>query len=157
MIRALDPKLNPATAEIQALRNQLGERDKQIVNLEVSLYYHAFLLFLFWTRTRVLFQTAASVWAGQTERIRREDDRHSVVQQGTVGLKWSLFLTSVTVSHRHSCLHPQSLNFQRLAMESRLGGCTSAGPTQSFLSQQRQVANAPRRALSVNTSATTSK
>lgn len=108
MIRALDPKLNPATAEIQALRNQLGERDKQIVNLEVSLYYRAFLLFLFWTRTWVLFEMAASVWAGQTERIRREDDRHSMVQQGTVGLKCSLFLTSMTVSHRLSCLSTPS-------------------------------------------------
>uniref|UniRef100_A0A672Z462 Calponin-homology (CH) domain-containing protein n=1 Tax=Sphaeramia orbicularis TaxID=375764 RepID=A0A672Z462_9TELE len=34
VIRALDPKLNPATAEIQALRNQLADRDKQILNLE---------------------------------------------------------------------------------------------------------------------------
>ena len=37
VIRALDPKLNPATAEIQALRNLLADRDKQIVNLEVNL------------------------------------------------------------------------------------------------------------------------
>uniref|UniRef100_A0A674MCX1 Calponin-homology (CH) domain-containing protein n=1 Tax=Takifugu rubripes TaxID=31033 RepID=A0A674MCX1_TAKRU len=51
----------------------------------------------------------------------------------------------------------KSLNFQKLAMESRLGGCPPAGPTQSFLSQQRQVANTPRRGLSVNTSATTSQ
>lgn len=36
VIRALDPKLNPATAEIQALKNQVADRDKQIVNLEVS-------------------------------------------------------------------------------------------------------------------------
>lgn len=35
VIRALDPKLNPATAEIQALRSQLADRDKQILNLEV--------------------------------------------------------------------------------------------------------------------------
>uniref|UniRef100_A0A8C9XJV7 Hook microtubule-tethering protein 1 n=1 Tax=Sander lucioperca TaxID=283035 RepID=A0A8C9XJV7_SANLU len=34
VIRALDPKLNPATAEIQALRNQLADRDKQFLNLE---------------------------------------------------------------------------------------------------------------------------
>lgn len=37
VIRALDPKLNPATAEIQSLRNQLADRDKQILNLEVKL------------------------------------------------------------------------------------------------------------------------
>ena len=36
VIRALDPKLNPATAEIQALRNQLADRDKQILSLEVN-------------------------------------------------------------------------------------------------------------------------
>lgn len=36
MIRALDPKLNPATAEIQNLRNQLTDRDKQILHLEVN-------------------------------------------------------------------------------------------------------------------------
>lgn len=35
VIRALDPKLNPATAEIQALKSQLSDRDKQILNLEV--------------------------------------------------------------------------------------------------------------------------
>uniref|UniRef100_A0A3P8ZYF5 Hook microtubule-tethering protein 1 n=1 Tax=Esox lucius TaxID=8010 RepID=A0A3P8ZYF5_ESOLU len=34
VIRALDPKLNPATAEIQALKNQLTERDKRILSLE---------------------------------------------------------------------------------------------------------------------------
>lgn len=45
MIRALDPKLNPATAEIQALKNQLGEREKQIVTLEVSLNFLAFVYF----------------------------------------------------------------------------------------------------------------
>lgn len=39
VIRALDPKLNPATAEIQALRNQLADRDKHILNLEVNPYY----------------------------------------------------------------------------------------------------------------------
>lgn len=32
----------------------------------------------------------ASVWAGQRERIRREADRHSVVQQGTVVLSRDL-------------------------------------------------------------------
>uniref|UniRef100_A0A667X4W5 Hook microtubule-tethering protein 1 n=1 Tax=Myripristis murdjan TaxID=586833 RepID=A0A667X4W5_9TELE len=34
VIRALDPKLNPATAEIQALKNQLSDRDKRILSLE---------------------------------------------------------------------------------------------------------------------------
>lgn len=34
VIRALDPKLNPATAEIQALKNQLMDRDKRILSLE---------------------------------------------------------------------------------------------------------------------------
>lgn len=45
VIRALDPKLNPATAEIQALRNQLADRDKQIVNLEVNLSFKSFSIF----------------------------------------------------------------------------------------------------------------
>lgn len=108
------------------------------------------------TSLSVVFKPPAPVWAGPAERIRREDDRHSVVQQGTAPLKCFLVLTSVTVSHRLSHLRPQSLNCQRLGIESRLGGCTSAGPTQSFLSQQRQVANAPRRAVSVNTPASTS-
>lgn len=35
VIRALDPKLNPATAEIQALKNQLLEKDRRILSLEV--------------------------------------------------------------------------------------------------------------------------
>uniref|UniRef100_H3CZV7 Calponin-homology (CH) domain-containing protein n=1 Tax=Tetraodon nigroviridis TaxID=99883 RepID=H3CZV7_TETNG len=107
VIRALDPKLNPATAEIQALRNQLGERDKQIASLERQC---------------------------EQARLREHEEKMIVTA-------W----------------YNKSLNFQRLAMESRLGGCTAASPSQSFLSQQRQVANAPRRALSVNTSATTSK
>ncbi|CAG01687.1 unnamed protein product, partial [Tetraodon nigroviridis] len=120
VIRALDPKLNPATAEIQALRNQLGERDKQIASLERQC---------------------------EQARLREHEEKMIVTA-------WYNKRQLLTVS---SCLHPQSLNFQRLAMESRLGGCTAASPSQSFLSQQRQVANAPRRALSVNTSATTSK
>lgn len=85
MIRALDPKLNPATAEIQALRNQLGEREKQIVTLEVSLNYRALFIFHSWTQTWVVRVSTASVWAGQTERVRGEDDRHGMVQQGTLG------------------------------------------------------------------------
>uniref|UniRef100_A0A7N5ZT63 Calponin-homology (CH) domain-containing protein n=1 Tax=Anabas testudineus TaxID=64144 RepID=A0A7N5ZT63_ANATE len=51
----------------------------------------------------------------------------------------------------------KSLNFQKLAIESRLGGRSSSvlSPGQSFLSQQRQVSNAPRQTIAV--SATTSK
>ncbi|KAM8873894.1 protein Hook homolog 1 isoform 2-T2 [Spinachia spinachia] len=53
----------------------------------------------------------------------------------------------------------KSLNFQKLALESRLGGCTSCAhpPTPSFLSQQRHVSNAPRRALPISVTSTTSK
>eukprot|EP00066_Takifugu_rubripes_P023764 XP_011613030.1 PREDICTED: protein Hook homolog 1 isoform X1 [Takifugu rubripes] len=107
VIRALDPKLNPATAEIQALRNQLGEREKQNATLERQC---------------------------EQARVREYEEKMIVTA-------W----------------YNKSLNFQKLAMESRLGGCPPAGPTQSFLSQQRQVANTPRRGLSVNTSATTSQ
>uniref|UniRef100_A0A3Q3MTC5 Hook microtubule-tethering protein 1 n=1 Tax=Mastacembelus armatus TaxID=205130 RepID=A0A3Q3MTC5_9TELE len=46
VIRALDPKLNPANAEIQALRNQLADRDKQIMNLEVNLPFDCHNYFL---------------------------------------------------------------------------------------------------------------
>uniref|UniRef100_A0A671W0I0 Hook microtubule-tethering protein 1 n=1 Tax=Sparus aurata TaxID=8175 RepID=A0A671W0I0_SPAAU len=108
VIRALDPKLNPATAEIQALRNQLADRDKQIVNLEVNLPF----------------------------KLREYEEKLIVTA-------W----------------YNKSLSFQKLAVESRLGGCTSSmvSPSQSFLSQQRQVSNAPRRALSISVPATTSK
>ncbi|KAF3691123.1 Protein Hook -like protein 1 [Channa argus] len=109
VIRALDPKLNPATAEIQALRNQLADRDKQILNLE-----------------------------RQCEQARlRENEEKLIV----------------------TAWYNKSLNFQKLAIESRLSGRTSSmlSPGQSFLSQQRQVSNAPRRALSINVPATTSK
>uniref|UniRef100_A0A672Z3L9 Calponin-homology (CH) domain-containing protein n=1 Tax=Sphaeramia orbicularis TaxID=375764 RepID=A0A672Z3L9_9TELE len=94
VIRALDPKLNPATAEIQALRNQLADRDK-LKEYEEKLIVTA----------------------------------------------W----------------YNKSLNFQKLAIESRLGGRASSAlsPGQSFLSQQRQVSNAPRRALSISVPATT--
>ncbi|XP_057698007.1 protein Hook homolog 1-like isoform X2 [Corythoichthys intestinalis] len=109
VIRALDPKLNPATAEIQALRNQVADRDKQILNLE-----------------------------RQCEQARlREYEEKLIV----------------------SAWYNKSLNFQKLAIESRLGG--RAGSTlssgQSFLSQQRQVSNAPRRALSISVPSTTAK
>ncbi|XP_022051487.1 protein Hook homolog 1 isoform X2 [Acanthochromis polyacanthus] len=109
VIRALDPKLNPATAEIQALRNQLADRDKQIVNLERQC---------------------------EQARLREYEEKLIVTA-------W----------------YNKSLNYQKLAIESRLGGRTPSvlSPAQSFLSQQRQVSNAPRRALSMNVPATTSK
>ncbi|TDH08349.1 hypothetical protein EPR50_G00096580 [Perca flavescens] len=109
VIRALDPKLNPATAEIQALRNQLADREKQFLNLERQC---------------------------EQAKLREYEEKLIVTA-------W----------------YNKSLNFQKLAIESRLGGCTSSvlSPGQSFLSQQRQVSNAPRRALSISVPATTSK
>ncbi|XP_059197062.1 protein Hook homolog 1 [Centropristis striata] len=109
VIRALDPKLNPATAEIQSLRNQLADRDKQVLNLERQC---------------------------EQAKLREYEEKLIVTA-------W----------------YNKSLNFQKLAIESRLGGCTSSvlSPGQSFLSQQRQVSNAPRRALSISVPATTSK
>ncbi|KAM9383654.1 protein Hook homolog 1 [Pholidichthys leucotaenia] len=109
VIRALDPKLNPANAEIQALRNQLADRDKQILNLE-----------------------------RQCEQARLKEYEEKLI---------------VTAWYN------KSLNFQKLAIESRLGGRAASmlSPGQSFLSQQRQVSNAPRRALSISVPASTSK
>ncbi|KAK2835782.1 hypothetical protein Q5P01_016266 [Channa striata] len=109
VIRALDPKLNPATAEIQALRNQLADRDKQILNLERQC---------------------------EQARLREYEEKLIVTA-------W----------------YNKSLSFQKLAIESRLSGRTSSvlSPGQSFLSQQRQVSNAPRRALSISVPGTTSK
>ncbi|XP_043984968.1 protein Hook homolog 1 [Gambusia affinis] len=109
VIRALDPKLNPATAEILALKSQLADRDKQILNLERQC---------------------------EQARLREYEEKLIVTA-------W----------------YNKSLNFQKLAMESRLGGRAAAtfSPGQSFLTQQRQVSNAPRRAASVSVPATTSK
>ncbi len=42
VIRALDPKLNPASAEIQSLKVQLSEKEKKIIALEVE--HHLFCL-----------------------------------------------------------------------------------------------------------------
>ncbi|XP_072245943.1 protein Hook homolog 1 [Leuresthes tenuis] len=109
VIRALDPKLNPATAEIQALRNQLADRDKQILSLE-----------------------------RQCEQARlRENEEKLIV----------------------TAWYNKSLNFQKMGIESRLGGRTPSmlSPGQSFLTQQRQVSNAPRRASSISVPASTSK
>uniref|UniRef100_A0A3P9IAM3 Hook microtubule-tethering protein 1 n=1 Tax=Oryzias latipes TaxID=8090 RepID=A0A3P9IAM3_ORYLA len=102
VIRALDPKLNPATAEIQALRNQLADRDKQIVTLERQC---------------------------EQARLREYEEKLIVTA-------W----------------YNKSLNFQKLAIESRLGGPAfhTLSPGHSFLSQQRQVSNAPRRASSIS-------
>ncbi|XP_077459360.1 protein Hook homolog 1-like isoform X1 [Stigmatopora argus] len=110
VIRALDPKLNPATAEIQALRNQVTDRDKQILNLE-----------------------------RQCEQARLCEYEEKLIV---------------------SAWYNKSLNFQKLAIESRLGGRAGAALSnsgQSFLSQQRQVSNAPRPVLSISVPNTTSK
>ncbi|XP_028300128.1 protein Hook homolog 1-like [Gouania willdenowi] len=109
VIKALDPKLNPATAEIQALRNQLADRDKQILSLE-----------------------------RQCEQARLKEYEEKLI---------------VTAWYN------KSLNFQKLAIDSRLAGrsVSMLAPGQSFLSQQRQVSNDPRRTLSVNVPAATSK
>uniref|UniRef100_A0A3Q2E4D5 Hook microtubule-tethering protein 1 n=2 Tax=Cyprinodon variegatus TaxID=28743 RepID=A0A3Q2E4D5_CYPVA len=109
VIRALDPKLNPATAEIQALRNQVADRDKQILNLERLC----------------------------------EQARLKEVEEKLIVTAW----------------YNKSLGFQKLAMESRLGGRAASmfSPGQSFLTQQRQVSNAPRRDSSISAPTTTSK
>ncbi|MED6276998.1 Protein Hook 1 [Characodon lateralis] len=108
VIRALDPRLNPANAEIQALRNQLADRDKQILNLERQC---------------------------EQARLREYEEKLIVTA-------W----------------YNKSLNFQKLAIESRLGGRTGSmfSPGQSFLTQQRHVSNAPRRAASISMPASTS-
>ncbi|XP_068599296.1 protein Hook homolog 1 [Brachionichthys hirsutus] len=106
VIRALDPKLNPATAEIQSLKVQLADREKQIVTME----------------------------------RRCEQARLKEYEENLIVTAW----------------YNKSMNFQKLAMESRLsGGALSSG--QSFLSQQRHVSNAPRRALSISVPASTAK
>lgn len=55
-------------------------------------------------------------------------------------------------------LPAQSLNFHKLAIESRLSGCANSlvPPGQSFLAQQRQVTNT-RRTMSINVPASSSK
>ncbi|XP_029002912.1 protein Hook homolog 1 isoform X2 [Betta splendens] len=112
VIRALDPKLNPATAEIQALKSQVADRDKQICSLERQC---------------------------EQARLREYEEKLIVTA-------W----------------YNKSVNFQKLAMESRLTGLTGRTSSvlpqgQSFLSQQRQVSNAPRRAFSISSPSTTSK
>ncbi|KAJ3598916.1 hypothetical protein NHX12_032879 [Muraenolepis orangiensis] len=110
VIRALDPKLNPATAEIQALKSQVLDRDRQIHTLEREC---------------------------EQAKLREYEEKLIVTA-------W----------------YNKSLNFQKLGMESRLGGRTTSAmlpPGQSFLSQQRQVTNASRRALSINVPASTAK
>ncbi|KAM4629228.1 protein Hook homolog 1 isoform 2-T2 [Polymixia lowei] len=108
VIRALDPKLNPATAEIQALKNQVLERDRRILGLEREC---------------------------EQAKLREYEEKLIVTA-------W----------------YNKSLSFQKLAMDSRLGGRAASlvPPGQSFLSQQRQVTNATRRALSISMPATTS-
>ncbi|GAA6103097.1 protein Hook homolog 1 isoform X3 [Tachysurus ichikawai] len=108
VIRALDPKLNPASAEIQSLKNQLSEKEKRIISLE------------------------------------RECE-----QAKLKGYEEKLLVTA---------WYNKSLNFHKLAIESRLSGCSNSlvPPGQSFLAQQRQVTNA-RRTMSINVPASSSK
>ncbi|KAI4892539.1 hypothetical protein NFI96_024703 [Prochilodus magdalenae] len=108
VIRALDPKLNPASAEIQSLKAQVLEREKKIASLEVYI---------------------------------RLSTSHL----------YSLYITALVV-------YNSSLNFQKMAMESRLGGRSNSlvPPGQSFLAQQRQVTNV-RRSVSISVPATSSK
>ncbi|MCJ8743559.1 hypothetical protein PDJAM_G00095410 [Pangasius djambal] len=108
VIRALDPKLNPASAEIQSLKNQLSEKEKRITALEREC---------------------------EQAKLREYEEKLIVTA-------W----------------YNKSLNFHKLAIESRLSGCsnTLVPPGQSFLAQQRQVTNS-RRAMSINVSASSSK
>uniref|UniRef100_A0A674EV93 Hook microtubule-tethering protein 1 n=1 Tax=Salmo trutta TaxID=8032 RepID=A0A674EV93_SALTR len=61
VIRALDPKLNPATAEIQALKNQLMDRDKRILSLEQAKLreYEEKLIVTAWYNKSLSFQKLA--------------------------------------------------------------------------------------------------
>ncbi|XP_036437415.1 protein Hook homolog 1 [Colossoma macropomum] len=108
VIRALDPKLNPASAEIQSLKAQLSEREKRIAALEREC---------------------------EQAKLREYEEKLIVTA-------W----------------YNKSLSFQKMAIESRLGGRSNSvvPPGQSFLSQQRQVTNA-RRTMSINVPATSSK
>ncbi|XP_076134257.1 protein Hook homolog 1 isoform X1 [Alosa pseudoharengus] len=108
VIRALDPKLNPASAEIHSLKNQLSEKEKRIGSLEREC---------------------------EQAKLREYEEKLIVTA-------W----------------YNKSLNFQKLAIESRLGArSNSLCPSgQSFLAQQRQVTNS-RRTVSVNASASSSK
>ncbi|XP_062308162.1 protein Hook homolog 1 [Osmerus eperlanus] len=108
VIRALDPKLNPATAEIMSLKTQLSERDHRVLTLEREC---------------------------EQAKLREYEEKLIVTA-------W----------------YNKSLNFQKLAIEGRLAGRTSlAPPGQSFLSQQRQVTSAQRRAGSVSIPAAASQ
>ncbi|KAM9435798.1 protein Hook homolog 1 isoform 1-T1 [Clarias gariepinus] len=108
VIRALDPKLNPASAEIQTLKSQLSEKEKRIIDLEREC---------------------------EQAKLREYEEKLIVTA-------W----------------YNKSLNFQKLAIESRLSGCANSliPPGQSFLAQQRQVTNA-RRTLSINVPASSTK
>ncbi|XP_041126786.1 protein Hook homolog 1-like [Polyodon spathula] len=65
IIRALDPKLNPASAEIQSLKNQLTEKEKRILTLEHECEqakrreYEEKLLVTAWYNKSVSFQKLA--------------------------------------------------------------------------------------------------
>uniref|UniRef100_A0A671PFT8 Protein Hook homolog 1 n=1 Tax=Sinocyclocheilus anshuiensis TaxID=1608454 RepID=A0A671PFT8_9TELE len=108
VIRALDPKLNPASAEIQSLKAQLSEKEKRIIALEREC---------------------------EQAKLREYEEKLIVIA-------W----------------YNKSLNFQKMAIESRLSGRSNSilPPGQSFLAQQRQVTNA-RRTMSINVPAPSSK
>uniref|UniRef100_A0A8B9JKM3 Hook microtubule-tethering protein 1 n=1 Tax=Astyanax mexicanus TaxID=7994 RepID=A0A8B9JKM3_ASTMX len=108
VIRALDPKLNPASAEIQSLKVQLLEREKRVSALEREC---------------------------EQAKLREYEEKLIVTA-------W----------------YNKSLNFQKMAIESRLSGRSNSlvPPGQSFLAQQRQVTNA-RRTMSINVPATSTK
>uniref|UniRef100_A0A8B9R6U4 Hook microtubule-tethering protein 1 n=1 Tax=Astyanax mexicanus TaxID=7994 RepID=A0A8B9R6U4_ASTMX len=90
VIRALDPKLNPASAEIQSLKVQLLEREKRVSALEREC---------------------------EQAKLREYEEKLIVTA-------W----------------YNKSLNFQKMAIESRLSGRSNSlvPPGQSFLAQQRQ-------------------
>ncbi|XP_051511254.1 protein Hook homolog 1-like isoform X1 [Myxocyprinus asiaticus] len=108
VIRALDPKLNPASAEIQSLKSQLSDKDKRIFSLEREC---------------------------EQAKLREYEEKLIVTA-------W----------------HNKSLNFQKIAIESRLSGRYNSivPPGQSFLAQQRQVTSA-KRTMSINVPASSSK
>ncbi|XP_012494787.1 PREDICTED: protein Hook homolog 1 [Propithecus coquereli] len=167
VIKTLDPKLNPASAEIMLLRKQLAEKERRIEILE----------FFTCTSTNVVGISGRRKYSlNPMQKIneleaalqKKDEDMKAMEERYKMYLEKARNSECKVAKFREyeeklivSAWYNKSLAFQKLGMESRLvsggGACKDTGactPARSFLAQQRHITNT-RRNLSVRVPATT--
>uniref|UniRef100_A0A8C7T5G5 Hook microtubule-tethering protein 1 n=1 Tax=Oncorhynchus mykiss TaxID=8022 RepID=A0A8C7T5G5_ONCMY len=110
------------------------------------------------TQTSLRLEELMAALKKKDDDMRAMEERYKMYLEKARNVSCHSFRSYPTSSWTKSVEKDNSLSFQKLAIEARLGGRSTSmvPPGQSFLSQQRQVTNATRRTLSVSMPATTS-